>query len=102
MNECDETLLRDMLDEARQARRFVQDRTRDDLHADDMLSYVVVRALEIIGEAGSKVTAETRANYPPIAWKGIIGMRHKIIHDYKSPCLFGKLYERPAVEVDPQ
>jgi uncharacterized protein with HEPN domain len=30
------------------------------------------------------VTQETRNQYPNVAWKGIIGMRNKIIHDYLS------------------
>jgi uncharacterized protein with HEPN domain len=44
----------------------------------------LVRAVEIIGEAASRVSAETRAQYPGIPWKAIIGTRNKVIHDYVS------------------
>ncbi len=59
MNERDETRLRDMLDAARHARSFVQDKVRATLDSDIVLSFAVVRALEIIGEAASRVTPET-------------------------------------------
>jgi uncharacterized protein with HEPN domain len=38
--------------------------------------------LRIIGEAATKVPAETCAAHPEIAWAQIAGMRHKIVHDY--------------------
>lgn len=84
MNERDEVRLRDMLDEARQAQKFIAGKTRDDLDNDAMLSYAVIRAVELIGEAASKVTEETRKQYPQIEWQNIIGTRNRIIHDYKN------------------
>ena len=84
MNERDETRLRDMLDEARLAQTFMQDRSRPDLDTDALLSHAVVRALEIIGEAAARVTPETRALYPQIDWQNIVGMRNRIVHDYNN------------------
>lgn len=84
MNERDEVRLRDMLDEARQAQKFIAGKTSDDLHNDAMLSYAVIRAVELIGEAASKVTVETREQVPQIQWQNIIGTRNRIIHDYKN------------------
>ena len=82
MNDRDETLLRDMLDEAYRVQKFVHGRTREDLNSDDLLSYAVVHAIQIIGEAASKVTAETRTQYATIPWRNIIGIRNRIVHDY--------------------
>lgn len=82
MNERDETRLRDMLDEARRANKFAKGRTRDDLDDNDMLAYALARAIEIIGEAATNVSAETRSQYPQINWKDITGMRNIIVHDY--------------------
>jgi uncharacterized protein with HEPN domain len=83
MNERDETRLRDMLDAARQARMFVTGKARPDLEANHMLiGFAVVRALEIIGEAANQITPETRARLPSVAWKQMVGMRNRIIHDY--------------------
>jgi uncharacterized protein with HEPN domain len=82
MNERDETRLRDMLDAARKAEAFMDGRTRLNLGQDEMLAFAVVRALEIVGEAASRVTTDTRTELAQIPWKDITGMRNKIIHDY--------------------
>lgn len=85
MNERDETRLRDMLDEARRARRFVEGKTRADLSTDDqILGFAVVRALEIVGEAANKVSQETRDTLPQVRWGDIIGMRNRMVHDYAN------------------
>jgi uncharacterized protein with HEPN domain len=49
-----------------------------------MIAYAVVRAIELIGEVASRVTIETRDQYPNIAWKNIIGMRNQVIHRYNN------------------
>lgn len=82
MNEKDEIRLRDMLDAARKAQRFIAGRNREALDSDDMLTFALTRAIEIIGEAASRISKETSDQYPEIDWKGITGMRHKAIHDY--------------------
>ena len=38
--------------------------------------------IEIIGEAASKVTDETKSKFPTISWASIIGMRNRLIHAY--------------------
>ena len=42
----------------------------------------VIRRLEIIGEAARRISDETRADYPNIPWREIIGMRNIVIHEY--------------------
>lgn len=85
MNERDETRLRDMLDEARRARRFVEGKTRADLDSDDQIvGFAVVRALEIVGEAANKVSQATRDTLPQVRWGDIIGMRNRMVHDYAN------------------
>ena len=44
----------------------------------------VLHALQIIGEAESKITAETRQQSPEIQWKQLIGIRQRIVHDYDA------------------
>jgi len=82
MNERDETRLRDMLDAAYKAQHFIRGKTRSSLDEDDMLSFALVRAIEIVGEAASKVTPPTRDSFPQVEWRPIIGMRNRIVHDY--------------------
>ena len=69
MDERDNTRLRDMLTEASRAQKFVTDRTQDDLYSDDMLAYAVIRTLQIIGEAASKVSFDMQTCHPQIAWR---------------------------------
>ena len=47
-----------------------------------MLLFALVRAVEIVGEAASRITMETQAATPTIPWAAIIGMRNRLIHAY--------------------
>ncbi len=38
--------------------------------------------LQIIGEAASRISSELRAQHPEVAWGGMIGMRHVLVHGY--------------------
>jgi uncharacterized protein with HEPN domain len=62
--------------------RFTAARHRIDLEKDEMLAFALVHALQIVGEAASKISIETRENYPQIPWPAIIGMRHRLVHAY--------------------
>ncbi|MBU1323347.1 DUF86 domain-containing protein [Patescibacteria group bacterium] len=42
----------------------------------------VVRQLEIIGEASTRLEINFKKTHPEIPWKKIIGMRNKITHEY--------------------
>ena len=42
----------------------------------------MVRNLEIIGEAANRLPAEFCARHTEIEWRKIIGLRHRIVHDY--------------------
>ena len=78
----DSVRLRHMLEAARAAMSFVRGRTRCDLGADQMLSFAVVRAIEVLGEAASKVSPGGRALAANIPWPSVTGMRHRLVHAY--------------------
>jgi uncharacterized protein with HEPN domain len=82
MNERDEVRLRHMRDAANHALAFARGRSEADLDTDVMFAYALSHALQIIGEAASQVTRETRVEYPQIAWDDIIGMRQWLVHGY--------------------
>lgn len=84
MNESDRIRIRHMLDASRKAIEFSHGRSRADLDEDDMLAYSLARAVEIVGEAASRVSRETQEELYSIPWADIIGMRHRIVHDYYS------------------
>jgi uncharacterized protein with HEPN domain len=76
--------LLDMLEEAENAAAFVAGRTRKDLDEDRMLSHALVRAIEVLGEAASKVSVEARARASQIPWRDIISMRNRLIRGYAA------------------
>jgi uncharacterized protein with HEPN domain len=82
MNPHDRVRLRHIADALNAAMRFVEGRSRGDLDTDEMLLFALVRAIEIVGEAASKVSAETRAEMPDLPWASIVGMRHRLVHAY--------------------
>ena len=71
-----------MIDAAESAMNFVAGRQRGDLESDRMLQFALVRAIEILGEAASKVTVETRTANAGIPWNAIISMRNRLVHAY--------------------
>ncbi len=78
----DRVRLQHMLDAARTARRFVEDRTRADLESDEMLSLAIVRLLQIVGEAASHVSEPVQASLPGIPWRQPSGARNRLVHGY--------------------
>lgn len=49
---------------------------------DRMTQMAVAYEIAIIGEACNKLSDAIKADYTDIPWSAIIGMRHRIIHDY--------------------
>jgi uncharacterized protein with HEPN domain len=60
--------IRHMIEAARTAERFIAGRQRADLDRDTMLLFAVVQAIQIIDEAGSRVSAEARSTTPFVPW----------------------------------
>jgi len=77
-----EVRLRHMLDYARKAVAIMRGHSRADLDRDEALSLALLRAVEIIGEAASRIPAAVRARYPNIPWLQIVGTRNRLIHGY--------------------
>jgi uncharacterized protein with HEPN domain len=71
-----------MLDMARSARSAMVGVDRAAFDADENLRLAQVHRLQIIGEAARRVSSAARRSHPEIPWSDIIGMRHKIVHDY--------------------
>jgi uncharacterized protein with HEPN domain len=74
--------LRQMRDHAHELASLIHGRTRGDLDSERLLALAVVRLLEIIGDAASRVPVEERARRPEIPWSSIVGLRNRLIHGY--------------------
>lgn len=74
--------LRDILDNIDIAQGFVANLTYEAFQEDTRTIYAVTRAIEIIGEATKSISPSIREQYPNVPWRGITGMRDKVIHQY--------------------
>ena len=82
MRKDDLIRLRHMLEAAREAVSFARNKTKEDFDNDRMLILSIVKSIEIIGEAASRVTKEGQDMQPEIPWMDIVAMRNRLIHVY--------------------
>ena len=71
-----------MLDMARKAQQLVAGKDRAAYDADEVLRLALTHLVQVIGEAARHVSSEFQAAHTEIPWSVIIGMRHKVVHDY--------------------
>ncbi len=62
--------------------RYTSDKSYEDLVADDMMYYAVVKNIEIIGEAANMLTPQFQQTNSETPWKMVKGMRNYIVHEY--------------------
>ena len=72
----------DMLIAAREAVDFAQGVTFEAFAADRRTQLSVVKSIEIVGEAASRVDDDIRRAHPAIPWRDIVGMRNRLVHGY--------------------
>ena len=78
----DRVYLHDILNAIEQIEAYLYDVSYDLFCQERMRQDAVVRQLEIIGEASRRFSQAFQDRHPEIPWQDIIGMRHKIAHDY--------------------
>ena len=74
--------LRHMLDHSREAVAMARGKRSEDLKRNRMMQLALVRLVEIIGEAATRVSDEGRARHPSVPWQAAIGMRNRLVHGY--------------------
>ena len=75
-------LLEDILEALEKVDRYTQGYSISSFLKDQKTRDAVIRNLEIIGEAANRFPESFRARNPGIPWKRIIGLRHRIEHEY--------------------
>jgi uncharacterized protein with HEPN domain len=90
----DKTLLRDKLEQINEAMARIEKRFSAIASPSDFIATepnqdkldAIAMVLIAIGESFKKIDKETGGeflkNYPDIDWKGVIGVRHVLAHDY--------------------
>jgi uncharacterized protein with HEPN domain len=76
--------IEDILDGMSKAEALLEKVNYSRFETDFRINFAVVRALEIIGEAAKRIPDDVRLRYPDIPWKGMVGMRERIIHGYDN------------------
>ncbi|MEW6236589.1 MAG: DUF86 domain-containing protein [Candidatus Omnitrophota bacterium] len=70
------------MDAIERIERFTQNLSFKEYLMDDKTSNAVTWNLEIIGEAANRMPDSFLEQYPMIEWRKIIGLRHRIVHEY--------------------
>ena len=74
--------LRHMLAYAREAVELMRNRRRADLDTDRALGLAILRCVEIVGEAASRIPVAIRGRYRKIPWQQLISMGNRLIHGH--------------------
>ena len=78
----DAVYLGHMLDMTRKAVEAIKSKSREEYDNDDILRLGLTHLVQVIGEAARKVSPEFQREHSEIPWRQIVGMRHRIVHDY--------------------
>ncbi len=78
----DDAYLLDILIAARKALKFVEGIDRNKFEESEILQNAVMRPLEIIGEASTKISKDFRKAHSEIPWREMVGLRNRLIHEY--------------------
>src|SRR5262245_53877207 len=82
MSQRDLVYVGHMLDMAKKAVGKTQVMSRETFDADENLRLALIHLIQTIGEAARRVSKMFCDSHPEIRWADIIGMRHKVVHDY--------------------
>jgi uncharacterized protein with HEPN domain len=75
-------LLIDIFQAIDRIERYIKNLSFDGFSDDQKSVDAVVRNLEIIGEAANRLPDEFKEKYSEIEWHKVVGLRHRIVHEY--------------------
>lgn len=82
MKKDPEIYLGHILEAIRDIQAYMDGKNWKSFARDRMMQDAIVRKLEIIGEASTRLPQGLKETHPEIPWHSIVGMRNALIHDY--------------------
>lgn len=72
----------DIFESIERIEQYVKNMDFDKFKQDRKTIDAVVRNFSIIGEASKNIPDDIKQKYPNIDWKGVVGFRNRIVHEY--------------------
>jgi uncharacterized protein with HEPN domain len=90
--------LGDMLDAAKEIEHILLGMDRDIFDMVRPYQLSVLHLLQTIGEAANRTGEECQREHPEIDWPNIIGLRNRIVHEYRN-INFDRVWEIATIEI---
>jgi uncharacterized protein with HEPN domain len=78
----DSVYLNHIVDSGERVRSYIEGVSEAEFMATPLIQDAVMRQIQIIGEAASRLSSDFRTRTGFVPWKDVVGMRHKLVHDY--------------------
>ena len=78
----DKTRLEHILDAIDRLEKYASSLSREELEADVLRYYGIVKNIEIIGEAANMLSAQFKDTHTEVEWHPISNMRNFLVHEY--------------------
>ena len=78
----DKTRLEHILEAIERLEKYAGSLSREELEADVLRYYGIVKNIEIIGEAANMLTSLFKETHPEVEWRPISNMRNFLVHEY--------------------
>lgn len=84
MKDKDRLILTKIVGYIEKADSYIEGLSYDAFSKDSKTMSATAFVLGQMGELAKNISSETETSYPQIDWKGMRGMRNKIVHDYDN------------------